>query len=202
MKTSIIHKFLMAILIFGVVAAWNTNAAALKHKEWQKLPKLLLQECIAAEREVQHNPLSKLSNDLLVITAYREYRDDGAVAKESPEAKGNTEALNVYLMVGVLVSENRAEGIVRNISLVVTERVTDATGGAKPILRQWILLDLDGDGVLDKAIFSEGHEKTHGSQDGVDISSEQMQSLQDYFVQAVHNLNKKVMEGPSIACAR
>jgi hypothetical protein len=81
-----------------------------------------------------------------------------------------------------------------------TERITDANGNAQPTFHQWILLDLNGDGVLDKGIFSESTDGTSGSQQGGDIPSDQIQSLQSYFEQAVHNLNKKATEGPSDTC--
>jgi hypothetical protein len=63
-----INKFLMVFLIIGAAAVWIPDAAGQRHNEWQKLPKMVLQECVTAERSVEHNPLSRISNDFLVIS--------------------------------------------------------------------------------------------------------------------------------------
>jgi hypothetical protein len=63
-------------------------------------------------------------------------------------------------------------------------------------------LDKDGDGVLDKAVFSEKTEGAEGAGQEVEISSDQLATLQGYFDQAIHSLDKRVNEGSTNACAR
>jgi hypothetical protein len=196
-----IYKFLMVFLIIGAAAVWIPDAAGQRHHEWQKLPKMVFQECVTAERSVEHNPLSRISNDFLVITSYEEYGHGAPRVNRKPDASGNAKALNVYLVVGVYVVENQGLLLVfHDISLVVSERVTPSGRSAKPVLRRWILVDQDGDGVLDKAVFSEGADETTGSQQGINIPSAKVPSLQKYFEQAVRDLNKKASKGPANAC--
>ena len=105
------------------------------------------------------------------------------------------------MLVGVYQAGNRLDTLVlHDISLVVTERITATSRSAESILHQWILLDEDADGVLDKAIFIERTEQTAGSQKGVDILSDQRVGLQSYFEQTIRNLNKKAMESSADAC--
>jgi hypothetical protein len=201
MNTVRIYKYLMAILIIGTAAVWIPDAGGQKHNEWRKLPKLVFQECITAKRWVQNNPFSGISNDFLVITSYEEYGLGAPVIKEKREATGGAKALNVYLVVGVYVAENQTVILVlHNISLVVTERIAPSGRNAEPILLRWILEDQDGDGVLDKAAFSESADGTTGSQPGINIPSDQLPSLQKYFDQGVRNLSKKAAEGPANGC--
>jgi hypothetical protein len=196
-----IYKFLMVFLIIGAAAVWIPEAGGEKHDQWQKVPKMVLQECVTAERSVEHNPLSRISNDFLVITSYEEYGHGASLGNRIPEATKKARALNVYLVVGAYVVEN--EGLIlvfHDISLVVSERVTPSNPRRAPILRRWILVDQDGDGVLDKAVFSEGAEGTTGSQQGMDIPSDQVASMQKYFEQAIRDLNKKASKGPADTC--
>jgi hypothetical protein len=196
-----IYKFLLVFLIIGAAAVCIPDAAGQRHNEWQKLPKLVFQECVTAERSVQHNPLSRITNDFLVITSYKEYGHGVPPVNKRPEAIGNPEALNVYLVVGVYIIENEGLMLIfHDISLVVSEKITPSNPRSAPILRRWILVDQDGDGVLDKAVFSEKAEGTTTSQQGMDIPSAEIASLQKYFEQAARDLNKKASESPAKAC--
>jgi hypothetical protein len=42
------------------------------------------------------------------------------------------------------------DGFLHHISLVVTEKITDARRNVEPTLQRWVLLDVDVDGVLKK----------------------------------------------------
>jgi hypothetical protein len=205
MKTVSTYKFLLAILAIGAVVAavWTSEASGRTPKEWQPLPKLVYQECITAERSVQANPFSGISDDFVVVTKYEEYGQGGPVINKKPEATGNTEELNIYLLVGAYLAEEQPIVLVlHDISLVVTERITNTRPDAKLTLRRWILLDKDADGVLDKAVFSEKGEGEGGAQPEVEIPSDQLATLQGYFDQAVGSINKRAAEGSANACTQ
>jgi hypothetical protein len=203
MKIVSIFKLFTAILAVGVAVGfvWTPRASSQTRKEWQQLPKLVFQNCVTAERSVQSNPLSGISNDFLVITAYKEYGQGGPVIDNKSEATGNTEALNIYLLVGVYLAEDEPMVLVfHNITLVVTERIRSATRSAKSTLRRWILVDEDASGVLDKAFFSEETEGAGGVRQETEIPSGQVATLQSYFEHAIRSLNKRAKEGSANAC--
>lgn len=203
MKISGICKFLAAIMVIGTAALWTIEAGAAAPGEFPKLPELELQQCVMAERSIKPNPFSRFRNDFFMITKYEEYRDTGPEKKEF-SARDSAKALNAYLVLGVFMAEDTTMALVHHMGLIVAERNIDASRGAEPTLRRWILLDQDGDSRLDKATFSQSVNATADENAGlreVEIPSEQVASLQGYFEKAVGMLSKKAAADPANACS-
>ncbi|MFZ7125824.1 MAG: hypothetical protein ACOWWM_06685 [Desulfobacterales bacterium] len=206
MKTTGGCKCLVLMVTIGFVFFSAFRAMATVRSGWPQLPDIVLHECVTAEQTVEPNPMSMLENDFLMITAYEEpgKMQNLPPAGEKPETSGGTKALNLYFVLGLLVAENQSEALVHEMALIVIEK--DADGGKEnsgAAERQWVLLDHNGDGVLDKASFSEKSDESageSGSPRGLEIPSEQVEDLQGYFDEAVRTLSKKAANGPAGSC--
>jgi hypothetical protein len=192
---------LLPALLMTLVLTPLTGSA---QEEWQKLPKLEFEECVAAERSVQQNPFSSSENDFFVVTTYEE--EDGkneAVRKRKSEARDSAQAFNVYLVLGVHKEGDRPAALVDNIALIMTQRGVPLDGSAGETLRRWIMMDENGDGRLDKAMFNpdakEATDETAAANE-VELSSEQVSGLQGYFEEAVRNISQKAQEDPASTC--
>jgi len=204
MKFSVIYKLVLAFFVIGTSACFELSAEDSTGKEWPTMPDLVLQDCIPAEQSVTHNPFSKITNDYLIITAYEEHKGvKNLVPKESNVSK-HAGTLNIYLMLGVFIVEDKTEGLVHEMTLVVQERYTNARTSEQKSWHSWLLMDVDGDGRLDKAIYCknmvENNVEQPGNEDSMNLSSAKLPALQEYFEGAVHSLGKKTAENPTDSC--
>lgn len=199
MKRTIICTLLSTFLIIG--AAGPRTIEAEEREGWPKLPELRLQNCISATQSIKHNPFSTIDNDFFMVTAYEEDENSGSGHREPPVT---TTALNVYLVVGVFMAEDKSEGKVHDMTLIVEERSSGDKKNAEPSHKRWVLLDENGDGRLDKAIFGENPvRKVNGAPAGKkarEMASEKLPSLQGYFDSAVRNLSEKALNGAVKVC--
>lgn len=200
MKRTIVCTLLSAFLIIG--AAGPRTIKAEDREGWPKLPELRFQNCIAATQSIKHNPFSTIDNDFFLVTAYEE--DEKNAGSDQSEPPFTTSALNVYLVVGIIMAEDKSAGRVHDMALIVEERNRGDKKVAGPSHKRWVLLDENGDGRLDRAIFGENPvRKVNGAPAGKkaqEIASEKLPSLQGYFDSAVRDLSKKALNGAVKAC--
>jgi len=186
-----------------VVAALGAlPVAAAPQGAWPPLPKLTLQRCIAAKQLVDHNPFSALNNDFFVITAYDEGGGNSAYAgvEKRPSKDNRSQALSVYLVVRILLMENQPVPFVHDAALMITEKSRALHGNQKPVARSWILLDVDGDGTVDKLIFSQGVNKTEKPSYEEKIPAARKKELQRYYEKAVRRLTRKAANPSADMC--
>lgn len=194
----------MTILVLAVSAAalWTHPARAARQKAWPRPPKLVLQQCVAAKQSVNPNPFSTFSNDFFVITAYEEDGSKGAFpgGRKSSSTGTPSPALNVYLVVRVFLVENQPVPVIHDAALMVMEKNMVLHGSQKPIARRWILLDVDGDGTVDKLMFSQGVKTPDARTHDVKIPAARMGELQGYYEKAVRSLTRKAANPSADMC--
>jgi hypothetical protein len=180
MKKACLYKILTGVWVIGAACLWALPANGAQQQAWPQPPNLVLQRCIAAKQSVNHNPFSTFSNDFFVITTYEEDGSKGAFqADENGPSTGNpSPALDVYLVVRIFLDENRPAPIIHDAALVVTEKNMVLHGDRKPIARRWILLDVDGDGTVDKLIFSQSLKEPESPSHEVKIPASRIRELQ------------------------
>jgi hypothetical protein len=201
MKNSSLCWMIAPMLVVSV-ALGALPAGAAQQGAWPPLPKLTLQRCIAAKQLVDHNPFSALNNDFFVITAYDEGGDENAYAGVEKRATKNNRspALSVYLVVRILLVEDQPVPFVHDAALMITEKKRVVHGNQKPVARSWILLDVDGDGTVDKLIFNQDFNKTEKPSYEEKIPADRKRALQGYFEQAVRRLTRKAAHPSADMC--
>ena len=148
-KSSVSCAFVIMVASIITIAS-NHHTRGAERNFLPGLPNLTFETCVQAKRSVMRNPFSKNKNDILLITRY----------EESPEAnhltRSDDKAINAILVARASINDLRHVLLISSIALVV-EQVHIATGpNSKAIYRQWVFMDTDGNGKLDKAHFGEG----------------------------------------------
>ncbi|MFZ0242514.1 MAG: hypothetical protein WAL90_12780 [Desulfobacterales bacterium] len=201
MKRAIAYTLLAAFLMVGAAGPSTTSADDQAREKWPKLPELRFQNCISATQSIKNNPFSATANDFFLVTSYEENQNAESDHGQRPAAPS---ALNVYLVMGVFMAHDKAEGRVHGMALIVEERNSDVTRRSEPSFRRWVLLDENGDGRLDKAMFGENPgQKVTIAADGKEVqqmASEKLPSLQGYFDSAVRDLSNKAAAGSIGTC--
>ncbi|MFZ0611577.1 MAG: hypothetical protein WAM73_05010 [Desulfobacterales bacterium] len=136
-----------------------------------------------------------------MVTTYEEDENGDSNRREAPVT---TAALNVYLVMGAFMAKDKPEGQVHGMALIVEKRNNNVTQRSEPSLKRWVLLDENGDGRLDKALFRKNpHHKRDTAargQEALAVPSEKLPDLQAYFDKAVRDLSKKALNGSGEAC--
>jgi hypothetical protein len=190
------------LLAVAAVMLGALPANAAQQGAWPQLPKLVFQRCIAAKQSVNHNPFSDLSNDFFVITAYDEEGDNSAYPglEKKPTKGQRSPDLSIYLVVRVFLVANRPAPFIHDAALMVTEKNMVLHGSRKPVARSWILLDVDGDGTVDKLMFSQSLKKTQTPSHEVKIPADRKKALQGYYEKAVRRLTRKAANPSADMC--
>jgi hypothetical protein len=187
-----------AVLILMVTAlvGFTWNAAALAAGNWQELPPLALEDCIAVDKVLAPNPLSSAENDFWMVLKYEENNQKAG----GTGLANNSKSLNMYLVTGLAVLPEERVGLPYYQFLIVT--FLDGEGSSET-LQQWLLSDADNDGTLDKARFERttlGSEGEPIQTEKVEIPFEQVQLFQAYFENANRELNSKAENGTTSQC--
>lgn len=203
MKTSRVSKirgivFLAAVLIAlsEIAPAREDSSGSLSVKD---LPPIVLEKCIEVQKLIGRNPFSHLPNDYLLVTQYEEKAEEAGAMKKGP-IPGS--ALNLYLLQGFLVLENRHISIVHDSVLIVKVSTTVAKTSGETV-REWILIDENGDQNVDRGIFREtvrGTGKGPSASNESAISRDHIQELQAYYEKAAVALETRAEEGLGDGC--
>lgn len=191
-----------SMLVVAAAALGALPASAAQQGAWPQLPKLVLQRCIAAKQSVDHNPFSTLSNDFFVITAYDEDGNKSAYpgVEKKPNKDNRSPALSVYLVVRIFLVGDQPAPFIHDAALMVSEKNMVSRGSRKPVARSWILLDVDGDGTVDKLMFSQSLKKTQAPSHEVKIPADRKGALQGYYEKAVRRLTRKAANPSADMC--
>jgi hypothetical protein len=202
MKNTNMGKMFALVLAVTAAALWPAPASASPQSAWPPLPKLILQRCIAARQSVNRNPFSAASNDFFVITTYKENGNESAIpGSEKKPAPGNrSPALSVYLVVRIFLVKSRPAPIVHDAALMITEKNMVSRDTKNPVARRWILMDVDGDGTVDKLLFSQSLKKKEAPTHEVKIPAGRKRELQAYYKNAVRSLTKKAANPTADMC--
>lgn len=163
-------------------------------------PAIELQKCIQVQQDVGRNPLSPMPNEFLMVTKYIEKSDETGVMKEGLKPG---RAFNMYLVLSFLVPpENQEIAVAHSMGLIVKVITTDAESSRETI-RQWVLIDADGDRNVDSATFREtitGEGKEPISSNEVMFPVNRLRELQTYYEKAVLTLGSKAEKGDEEGC--
>lgn len=190
------------VLAMAASALGALPASAARQGAWPPLPKLVLQRCIAARQSVNRNPFSAFDNNFFVITAYKENGNESIYPgdKKKPALDIRSPSLSVYLVVSMSLVKNQPAPLIHDAALMVTEKNMVLHGTQKPVARRWILLDVDGDGTVDKLLFSQSLKETEAPAHEVKIPPDRKGALQRYYEKAVRSLTKKAAHPAADMC--
>jgi hypothetical protein len=163
---------------------------------WSNPPPLILQTCIEVSRGIGPNPFSRLSNDLLAVTAYEEKPET------SGEVRGGGEFLNLYLVHGLLVVPGVPAALAHETHLIVGQWLYDG-GSGNQTKHEWIFSDLDRDGSLDKLVFKKVVKDASGqvlSLMEVQVPREGLQPMESYFNEARRKMQQRTEEASNRSC--
>lgn len=197
-------SMILAIVLLGAAAIAVSGIAPAKQKSPEsfsakELPPLVLEKCIEVQKLIGPNPSSPLPNDYLMVTQYQEKPEEAGTARKGL-IPGR--AMNIYLVQGVLVSENRHIALLHDSVLIVKVSTSEAKASGETV-REWILIDENGDRNIDKGIFREtfaGMGKGLSGSHEVVIPRDRLQELQAYYDEAVATLDTRAAEGRSKDC--
>jgi hypothetical protein len=203
MKASCLRRILgvvflgaAAIAVSGIAPATEGSSKSFSLKD---LPPIALENCIEVQKLMGRNPFSSVPNDYLLVTKYEEEPEEaGAVKKGLMPGR----ALNIYLLRGLLVSKNHAIAIVHDSVLIVKVSTTRA-GTSGETVREWILIDSNGDRNIDRGIFREtvlGKGRSPIGSNEVAIPKDHLQKLQAYYEKAAMTLDARAAAGFSEGC--
>jgi hypothetical protein len=203
MKASRLRKILgivflgvAAIAVSGIAPATEGSSKSFSLKD---LPPIALENCIEVQKLLTRNPFSRIPNDYLLVTKYEEKSEDaGGINKGLIPGR----ALNIYLLRGVLLSKNHAIGIVHDSVLIVKISTVRADASGETV-REWILIDSNGDRHIDKGIFRETVQRKGKSPIGLNevaIPKDRLQRLQAYYEKAAMTLDARAAEGFREGC--
>lgn len=204
MKTSRYSRVLGILLLVGGLAIAVSKIAPatgrpLKPPSIKDLPPIVLEKCLGVQQVMTRNPFSFLPNDYLLVTKYVENP-----GKTTPIRKGLNpgRALDIYLLQGVLVWPNRGIGLVHDSVLIVKVSTTSKQTSRRTV-REWILIDENGDQRIDKGIYREtvmGKGKSPIASIRVVIPRNLLEAFQAYYEKAVTTLDARAAEGPAGGC--
>lgn len=203
MKNAGIYKVSAAVIALCAAYLWSPGADGTEKERWPKLPKLMFQRCVATDRAIKHNPFSKFRNDFYVVIKYEEFGDTGPLLGKEWEGSDRDEALNVYVVLGVFLARDKPVAVVHETALIVEKKNTVPDQSKSPILRRWLLLDENGDGLLDRAMFSRDENELteeNGKSPEMELPRDHVARLQDYFEKAVRSLSRKAADGSAKTC--
>lgn len=190
---------LVGCLVFAVSKIAPATGRTLKPPSIKDLPPIVLETCVGVQQVMTRNPFSFLPNDYLLLTKY-----EGNPGRTNPVRKGVNpgKALDMYLLQGVLVSPNREIGLVHD-SVLIVKVSTISKQTSRKTVREWILIDENGDRSIDKGIYREtvtGKGKSPIASIRVVISRNLLRTFQAYFEKATATLDARAAEGPAGDC--
>jgi hypothetical protein len=163
-------------------------------------PAFLLEQCVQVQKLIQHNPASPMPNSFLLVTQYEERTDQ----PEAPVAPRPDRAMNMYLVISVLVPpENQEIGIAQGMGLIVKLSAIDPESSTETV-REWILIDNDGDAKIDGGLFRETvngkGQQASAAPNEIAFPEDRLQTLQIYYERASQALDRKAELGPDGGC--
>jgi hypothetical protein len=185
-----------AIALSGIGPATEGSSKSFSLKD---LPPIALENCIEVQKLLGRNPFSRIPNDYLLLTKYEEKSEEaGGVNKGLIPGR----ALNIYLLRGVLLSKNHAIAIVHDSVLIVKVSTIRADTSGETV-REWILIDSNGDRNIDTGIFREtvpGKGKSPIVSNEVAIPKDRLRKLQTYYEKAARTLDARAAKGFREGC--
>lgn len=189
--------FLFATVAIATLAVAPATGGPSKSYSPEHPPPIVLEKCIEVHRLLGPNPFSSIPNDYLLVTKYEE-KPEGAVKVGLIPGR----ALNIYLVQGILLLGNMHTGIVHDSELVVKLSTINAKTSRETI-REWILIDENGDQHIDRGIFRETVRekgKVPNSSKEIAIPRDRLQRLQAYYEKAALTLEARAGQGRSKSC--
>ena len=189
--------FVAAVLTVSKIApAAGESSPSFSLKD---LPPIVLEKCIEVQKFIGRNPFSPVDNDYLLVTKYEE---KSGKAGDTNKGLIPGRAFNIYLVYNFLLSKKLETGIIRDSALVVKVSVTE-TGTSREIVREWILIDQNGDRNIDQGVFREtvtekGQRVINSNE--VAFPGDRLPELQAYYENAAVALDNRAAEGRAQGC--
>ena len=189
--------FVAAVLTVSKIApAAGESSPSFSLKD---LPPIVLEKCIEVQKFIGRNPFSPVDNDYLLVTKYEE---KSGKAGDTNKGLIPGRAFNIYLVYNFLLSKKLETGIIRDSALVVKVSVTE-TGTSREIVREWILIDQNGDRNIDQGVFREtvrGKGQRVINSNEVAFPGDRLPELQAYYENAAVALDNRAAEGRAQGC--
>lgn len=203
MKTFHFSKILLvfvfvaaAVILSGSAPTSEQPSASFSLKD---LPPIELENCIAVQKVIAHNPFSPNANDYLLVTRYEEKSNETVAMREGLKPGS---AFNMYLVYGVLVPVHQGIGIVHDTVLIVKVSAPDVESSRETV-REWILIDENGDRKVDRGVFREAvreEGKSPVDPNEVAFPEDRLQELQAYYEAATVTLDGRAEKEPAEGC--
>jgi hypothetical protein len=142
------------------------------------------------------HPVIRTGRHFLAVTSY----------EEKPNEKGEISQsgtfLNVYVLNGLAAGGDPPRFSPQEVHLIVDRWAYDQATATKTVY-QWLFLDYDRDGLVDRALFQTIVEDSANqvlSNREMQFSGEELGEIHHYFTETVDTVNKKTNQKPSEAC--
>ena len=183
-----------ALALASLLVAGKANGA--EAITWRDLPTIAFEKCIGLTERFGPHPLITTGIHFLAVTAYEERPN------EKGDIKERRSYLNVYVVNDLVAIGEPLMILPLDVHLIVNRWVYDPSSATKTKY-QWLFLDKDRDGLVDNATFEtiiEDGENNVISVQEVDIPTDEIKNIQDYFKTTLHDILQKVRQERGKTC--